>query len=150
MSLACHMPRPSKPPEGYHDQGCTNSVARSPWRRNFVWLRLVLVDPQYVHCFTPPFWGLKFWGGPQDFLNICPSPIMIIFWRRDQLMQFLTFAFNNKFTTNTCSCSSKRLHVQESVRAFINENPKSAPFLEGKYKIQKVTQLLLQKKYRYS
>jgi len=84
------------------------------------------------------------------FLEHCASPIMMIFWRREQLTQFFIFALNNKFTTNTCSCSSNRLHVQESLHAIINENPKSASFLVGKYKIQKVTQLLPQKKYRYS
>jgi len=65
-------------------------------------------------------------------------------------MQFLIFALNNKFTTYTCKCSLNRLYVQESLRAFVNENPKSASFLAGIYKIHKVTQLLLQKKSRYS
>jgi hypothetical protein len=40
-------------------------VEKSPWRRNFVWWRLILVDPQYVQCFMPPCWGLKFWDGPK-------------------------------------------------------------------------------------
>jgi hypothetical protein len=78
--------------------------------------------------------GPKVLRWPQDFWNICASTIMTTFRRREQLMQFLIFALNNKCTTDTCSCSSNRLHVQEPSRAFINENPKSASFLAGKYK----------------
>lgn len=81
--------------------------------------------------------GPKVLGWPQDFWNNCASPVMTIFRRREQLMQFLIFALNNKFTTNNCSCPSNRFHVQESLRAFINETQNQRHFWRGNIKFRK-------------
>jgi len=59
-----------EPPRYYDDSdvdismGVEIPVARSSWRLDFLWRRLVYVGSLYETCFLSLFWRLEFRGGP--------------------------------------------------------------------------------------